>query len=258
MQTTFNLTIVFILIICVNSHNLTLEQQINQVILDRKIVNRHDFNFILNPGREICYNNESKDLLVLIYVHSAPDNFKRRVAIRETWAKHSIFKNIRLVFMLGLNKNNLKVQQLIRLESNVYNDLVQEDFEDSYKNLTYKGIMSLKWISNYCPIAKYILKIDDDIIVNTFTLLRHLNSLQKHDITRDKKRTIMCLVWDRMIVQRDTKQKWYLSVKEYKYDYFGKYCSGSAFMFTSDLAAPMFKASFHVKFLWIGNYFYSF
>ena len=40
--------------------------------------------------------------------------------------------------------------------------------------------MAMKWLSQYCTNAKYILKVDDDIIVNTFTLLRHLKSLNSH------------------------------------------------------------------------------
>ncbi len=227
------LVILTVLIKQIISTNTIISNQIidiNKVSLEKEIVNRHDFEYILNPADKICTRNSS--ILVIVYVHSAPGNLKRRISIRETWAKQSLFTRMRLVFMLGVNSKNLKIQKLLELESNVYGDLVQENFEDSYKNLTYKGIMSLKWIAEYCSEAKYVLKVDDDIIVNTFTLFRHLKSLQSHELTRNKKRTVMCLVWNRMLVQRQKDQKWYLSYDEYKYDYFGKYCSGSAFLYT--------------------------
>lgn len=247
----------FILISLVNKIRLEeIDDEINKVTIEKDIVNKHDFNYILNPGHSLCQNQH--DLLVVIYVHSAPENLKRRIAIRDTWAKLSLFKQkVRLVFMLGLDPNSNKKQELIKFESNIYNDVVQEDFHDSYKNLTYKGIMALKWIYTYCDQAKYILKVDDDMIVNTFTLLRHLTSLQRHDITKEKKKTVMCLVWSKMIVQRDKTQKWFLSKEEFKHDYFGKYCSGSAFLLTSDLARPMYNVSFYVKFLWIDDYYIS-
>ena len=48
----------------------------------------------------------------------------------------------------------------------------------------------MKWIATYCPHAQFILKVDDDIIVNTFLLLRHLKNLVDH--RELEKRSIMC------------------------------------------------------------------
>ena len=57
--------------------------------------------------------------------------------------------------------------------------LKKEDWLDAYKNLTYKGIMAMKWIKDYCNDVKFILKIDDDVVVNTFKLINHLEILHK-------------------------------------------------------------------------------
>ena len=40
--------------------------------------------------------------------------------------------------------------------------------------------MALKWINEYCNDAKFILKTDDDIIVNTFALINHLKIFNDH------------------------------------------------------------------------------
>jgi hypothetical protein len=56
-----------------------------------------------------------------------------------------MFKNMRIIFMLGDSKDQVRSQ--VKYEYNLYGDLVQENFLDSYHNLTYKGIMSLKWIN---------------------------------------------------------------------------------------------------------------
>lgn len=54
-----------------------------------------------------------------------------------------------------------------------YGDIVQEDFVDSYRNLTHKAIMALRWVSQNCQNAKLILKADDDIFINIFKLVGH-------------------------------------------------------------------------------------
>ena len=215
------------------------------------IVNRHDFNYITNPEYRICGEDSGSNVYLLIYIHTSPENLKRRLSIRETWAKRSMFRDIRLVFMMGKTSNQ-KTANLLNLEYNLYGDIVQEDFEDSYRNLTYKGIMAMKWITQYCKHAKFILKADDDMIVNIFILLKHIYSLDKHT---KPKNTIMCLVYPKMPVIRDKNSKWYLSKEEFKDDYFGKYCSGSAFVLTGDLPPRLFNISFYIKFFWIDDYY---
>lgn len=217
------------------------------------IVNRHDFEYVLNPKHDICKPAEDgSKIFVLVYVHTAPENFKRRLSLRETWAKRSMFRDLRIVFMMGYVED-VKIRNQLALESNVYNDIVQENFKDSYRNLTYKGIMAMKWISEFCPNSKYILKVDDDIISNVFILLRHLSSLDDHKIIKEK--TIMCLVWVGMVVMRDKGSKWYLSPEEFKNDRYGKYCSGSAYILTNDLPKQMYFTSQYVKFFWVDDYY---
>ena len=171
------------------------------------IVNPHNFSYILNPAFDICDKNNSS-VYILVYVHSGPSNYQRRVVIRETWASRALFPDLRLVFMIGktLDKNIMKA---IEYEYQMYRDIVQEDFIDAYKNLTYKGVMALKWISTYCSQTKYVLKVDDDIVTNTFTLINHLKFLDKHNPNRHS--TILCLLWQSMGVMRD-RWVWHLQM----------------------------------------------
>jgi len=203
----------FIIITCVllTSNVISIEQTVevktppletkpvSQYAVSSTIVNPHDFNYILNPEFHVCGNKKDHDppVFLLVYVHTTPKNLKRRLSIRETWARRSMFRDIRIVFMMG-RTDEQQTKHLIDLEANTYNDIVQEDFLDSYRNLTYKGIMAMKWISTYCNKTKYILKVDDDIITNTFVILRHLNSLEKYKIYQEK--SVMCLVWHNMVV----------------------------------------------------------
>ncbi|UJR22761.1 hypothetical protein I4U23_025793 [Adineta vaga] len=216
------------------------------------IVNPHNFSYILNPGYSVC-NNSNSGIFILVYVHSGPGNYQRRVVIRETWAARSLFPEIRLVFMMGKSTDE-NLMKAIKYENEIYHDIVQEDFIDSYKNLTFKGIMALKWISIYCSNIKYILKVDDDIVVNTFTLFNHLRYLDKNN-PEGQKGTILCLLWTAMMVMRDSKSKWYLSKEDFPFDKFPPYCSGSAFIITGDMAAKMYNASLYIPFFWVDDYY---
>ena len=224
-------------------------EEIEKLEIENKIVNFHNFNYTLNPHEYIC-NDE--DIFLLVYVHSAPQNFKRRIAVRETWS--NVFKDMRVVFMVG-DTEDKALKSLLKYEYSLYMDLVQQNFIDSYRNLTYKGIMALKWSSEYCSNVKYILKVDDDIIVNIFLFWWHLKKLDEHKMLA--KKTILCNVWTKMKVIRDEKSKWYLSKDDFKPNYFGNYCSGSAFLLTNELARDMYNASKYIKFFWVDDYYVS-
>ncbi|CAF5196564.1 unnamed protein product, partial [Rotaria magnacalcarata] len=187
------------------------------------IVNPHNFSYVLNPGYSVC-NNSNSPVYILVYVHSGPTNYQRRVVLRETWATRTLFPDLRLVFMIGKTNDN-NVMKAIQYENEIYQDIVQEDFIDAYKNLTFKGVMALKWISVYCSQTKYVLKVDDDIVVNTFTLINHLKFLDRNN--PNKHSTILCLLWHAMGVMRDSKSKWYLSKEDFPLEKFPPYCSGS-------------------------------
>ena len=61
----------------------------------------------------------------------------------------------------------------MKREAAVYNDIIEEDFLDSYHNLTLKSVAMLKWVTLTCfrnnvtsSLPQYVLKVDDDIFVN--------------------------------------------------------------------------------------------
>jgi len=98
------------------------------------------FDYILEPGDDICSTDER--LLLVVYVHSAIENRHRRESIRSTWASRSIFgKHIRVLFMLG-SSHNLELMKQAQFEFDTYRDIVQQTFIDAYRNLTYKGIIN--------------------------------------------------------------------------------------------------------------------
>jgi hypothetical protein len=226
---------------------------IDGIGLYRKIVNPHPFKYLINPGQNICGQDHGKQVFLLIVVNTEPSRLQNRNTIRETWAKRTLFPDVRVLFLIGM-PSKPKIIDRIKLESNLYQDILQEDFQDSYKNLTYKGIMSLKWASEYCSNAKYYMKTDDDVTLNLFTLLINLKKLKKN-----VSKSVICQVnlEGAMKVIRNPKSKWYLSSKDYKYKYFKTYCAGLAYIITFDLIRTMLSLSYHVRFIWIDDFFMS-
>jgi Galactosyltransferase len=236
------------------SDNLTLSELRTKVVYFRRArpVNPHPFSYILNP-HGVCNGG---DVFLLVYIHSAPSHFKQRMAIRETWGNAKYFPDVSLivVFLCGVipSKGSSSVQDALMLEVETYGDIVQETFVDSYRNLTYKGIMGLKWVTQNCRNAKFLLKTDDDIFINMFSLVTHLKKIEAQR-GGHVQNLLLCHVWNGMKVVRDPRSKWYLSPTEYPEDHFPTYCSGSAFILTTDVAGEMYKASFKVPFFWVDD-----
>ena len=112
----------------------------------------------------------------------------------------------------------------------------------------------MKWISSYCNNAQYILKTDDDIIVNTFKILRHIQRLG--DPSKYFK-TVFCINYktNGVVASRNPKNKWYIKFSEYNHTHFGEYCSGSAFLLTKDMAPLLFNISHYIKSVWVDDYY---
>jgi len=140
----------------------------------RPHINPHRYGILMSPNPNLCHQkkDDGKNLIdLLIIVASAVDHGTRRDAIRETWGSNLKLHNTKLIFLLGQGRDK---QSKIQNEHNLYNDILQEDFEDTYHNLTLKTIMGLKWMSIFCPQAQYVLKTDDDIYVNVDLLHKSL------------------------------------------------------------------------------------
>lgn len=214
----------------------------------RSIVNPHPFSYIIN-NQNIC---QSFDLDLLIWVNTAPKNVGKRALIRETWANprsyHPIVK-CKLVFLLGMT-DEWETQRVIQYENEIYKDIVQESFVDHYRNLTYKGIAGLKWITYYCKSAKLILKTDDDVVVDFSLLLKHMESLKAggHIIPN----TIFCQKWTNRKPDRNRrKNKWVVPIEEYPHPVFPPYCPGLALLLTPDVVPKLYAASFYEPFFWL-------
>lgn len=69
---------------------------------------------------------------VLVVVQTAPEFWRRRQGIRETWMK-SKYPDIKVVFMFGKSDNSERAQQALTVEQEVHCDMIQMDFIGKFK-----------------------------------------------------------------------------------------------------------------------------
>lgn len=116
-----------------------------------------------------------------IFVHTAAHTsgkyFDRRMVIRRTWAREAAKYRMRVLFVIGV-PTSLAKERAIKAEANKYGDILQFNFLENYYNLTLKAISLLKWSYRHCGASRYMVKTDDDVIVN-MPMLYHLVQQQK-------------------------------------------------------------------------------
>ncbi|XP_014261648.1 beta-1,3-galactosyltransferase 5 [Cimex lectularius] len=182
--------------------------------------------------------------LVAVIVHSAPNNIYHRRMIRSTWGNA-----LDIVFMVG-ETNSSSIQNQLEEEMKEHSDIVQGTFIDSYRNMTYKHVMGLKWATYHCPGARYILKTDDDVFVNTPFLQAFLNSQVS---PLGARRLLLCNVMDRTIVKRSYRSKWRVTPAEYSGRWYPKYCTGWAVLYSPDVAFTLYAEAQKSKYFWIDD-----
>lgn len=117
----------------------------------------------------ICLYKKPK---IMILITSHVHNIDARKMIRRSCPKDLFHKfNVQIIFLLAVAKyfdDNAK--QKIQKEFQQYDDIILGNFIEAYRNLTYKHLMEYKWTLDSCSSVKYVVKMDDDIMVNYYKL----------------------------------------------------------------------------------------
>lgn len=220
------------------------------------LMNLSDFKFLINSKRCELESHNKNNLFIVVFIHSAPNHFDKRLAIRKTWGNEKILieSKMRVVFLVGQVINSSVQRDLIE-ENERFNDLVQGNFIDSYRNLTYKHIMGLKWIVYFCRNAKYIFKTDDDIFVDIFQLIFYLKGTFGN--TYPPKNIINCYVIRNPYPKRSQRSKWRVTFQEYPDKYYPPYCSGWGILMSPDVVFKLYISSKDLPFFWVDDVYIS-
>lgn len=189
---------------------------------------------------------------------------------------------VRILFLLGHTKSDTLMgngsggnETYIRLqqEAEQYDDIIQENFIDSYNNLTIKSVMALKWITrNQCyQKAAFFMKVDDDTFVNIPNLLQFLlgGTIPLYNETLDfydshTYQTLSSLnrlnattnymvgyMFCRAPVLGNVKSKWYMPYYMYTKDYYPTYLSGSGYLMSMDVVPKLYEAALNTSLVYL-------
>ncbi|KAF6117534.1 UDP-GlcNAc:betaGal beta-1,3-N-acetylglucosaminyltransferase 5 [Phyllostomus discolor] len=201
------------------------------------------YQYLINH-REKCH---AQDVLLLLFVKTAPENHARRSAIRKTWGNEKYVQselnaNIKTLFALGAPSSPLTREALQRRlfeEDQVYNDIIQQDFADSFYNLTLKLLMQFSWANTFCSHAKFLMTADDDIFIHMPNLIEYLQGLEQIGVQD---------FWIGRVHRgappvRNKHSKYYVSYEMYQWPAYPDYTAGAAYVISNDVAAKVYEAS---------------
>lgn len=203
---------------------------------------------LLNP-KNICQPvGSAKFLTLVIIVCSSIPNTESRKAIRQTWGKYAAHRaGVRIYFLVGSTLNKT-LDANIERENQKYGDIIQENFLDTYNNLTIKSTMMLKWVDSQCQSVKFVMKTDDDMFVNVPNLIQYLNR------NGTDKLLVGCLI-KKSVPIKNKHSKWYAPEEVYNKLFYPDYLSGTGYVMARSLVHPLYNTALETPFFYMEDIF---
>ncbi|XP_066985454.1 beta-1,3-galactosyltransferase 4-like [Macrobrachium rosenbergii] len=209
-----------------------------------------DFEYLIN--NDVCGRD---DVFATVIIHTHPANRERRDSMRKNIPSPDLRDlGVRRVFLLARAEWNDQdlyrrtPQEYINDENMLHKDIVQGNFKEHYRNLTYKHVMGLQWATRYCPTAKYVIKMDDDIVVDLYQFRDRLRTRYP-----ERRNLILGLLQMDSKPVRNVKSKWYVSEEEFPGDYYAPFMSGWAYAMTLDAANAIVLEAAKLPYFWIDD-----
>ncbi|XP_061747313.1 lactosylceramide 1,3-N-acetyl-beta-D-glucosaminyltransferase A-like isoform X1 [Nerophis ophidion] len=186
-----------------------------------------------------------KDVLLLVFVKTSPGNRARRDAIRSTWGSETYIQRtlgvtVKVVFALGAPAvDATPVQRHLVQENSRHADLIQQDFMDSFHNLTLKLIMQFHWMHRCCAHARFLMISDDDVFIHMPNLVGYL---------RDKSTAGATGFWVGRVHWgappiRSKNSKYYVPFEMYQWWSYPDYTAGGGYVMSGDVAGKIYQAT---------------
>lgn len=213
-----------------------------------RLLDLNDFRYVIDSG--VCSDGGE---YTPILVHSRVDHFESREAIRRAYPRAVLDRlGFRYVFLTGLDNGSPGVQGRLLRESARHGDIVQGNFLEAYRNLTYKHVMGLGWFAARCPAARGVVKTDDDIAVNLYKL-RDVVRGSPPDGSRPYE-LAGCVIRAKPI--RDARNKWHVTRAEYAGDAYPAFVSGWLYAATAGTVRRLLRAvRSDERYFWIDDLF---
>ncbi|NXU92348.1 B3GL1 acetylgalactosaminyltransferase, partial [Xiphorhynchus elegans] len=223
------------------SPNTGLEKVNLMYFYEYEPIYRQNYLFTL---RELRKCRDINPFLVIL-VSSRPRDRKARQAIRITWGSRSSWwgQRVLTLFLLGQDpQGGDKATELsVEDESILYGDIIQQDFRDTYDNLTLKTIMGFRWVSEFCPNTTFLMKADSDVFINTPNLVKFLLKQNSSEDLFTGYPLVDNFAYRGLAKSRS------ISYKEYPFKLYPPYCSGLGYVLHGKLALRIYQLMSHVK-----------
>jgi uncharacterized protein YxeA len=196
------------------------------------------------PNPKLCLR-DGMGVKLLIIVTSAPSHFLHREAIRLTWGHFTLRRDLNIAFLIGKTDDRNTTDGLLE-EMSLYSDIIQANFQDTYRNLTLKTFAALEWTIRYCSKAEYLLKTDDDMFINVHNLLQFIHKVDKDDREEPK-------IYGRLVQEawadRSEDSKYFLPYDQFTNNEFPDYVAGGAYLFSTLIAQSLFEKGMEAQFM---------
>ncbi|XP_029308697.1 lactosylceramide 1,3-N-acetyl-beta-D-glucosaminyltransferase A-like [Cottoperca gobio] len=208
-----------------------------------------NFRYLLNHPDKCA----GKDVLLLLFVKTSPENIERRNAIRSTWGNETYIQNalgvtVKVVFALGAPQarkeepswtKRFHLQEQLIHEDRLHGDLIQQDFLDSFHNLTLKLILQFHWTHSHCAHARFLMTADDDIFVHIPNLVSYLRDVSSRSVTD---------FWVGRVHRgappiRSKDSKYFVPYEMYQWLSYPDYTAGAGYVVSSDVADKIYQAT---------------
>ncbi|CAH1792449.1 unnamed protein product [Owenia fusiformis] len=185
-----------------------------------------DYKYVIN-NKDVC----TGDVYLLVVVASVHMDISARHTIRKTWgSKRRINgKNIRTVFHFGTHEIQ-SYNAIVYNEAKIEKDIIVSSFKENFENMTVHSVMGIKWATQHCPQAKYIIKADDETFLNIPNIVEQLENLNQ---PKD-------LIGGRCLKQnRDEITSKYNPGRSFHQRDYPQYCQGPAYFMSQDVAGDI-------------------
>lgn len=210
-----------------------------------------NFHYLLNHPDKCA----DQDVLLLLFVKTSPENIERRNAIRSTWGNETYIRTtlgvtVKVLFALGSiqskkeepmwsKRSGASVRKRLIREDRLHSDLIQQDFLDSFHNLTLKLILQFHWMHSNCAHARFFMTADDDIFVHMPNLVRYLQNLSNSGVAD---------FWIGRVHRgappiRNRSSKYYVPFEMYRWMSYPDYTAGAGYVVSSDVADKIYHAT---------------
>ncbi|NXH17853.1 B3GL1 acetylgalactosaminyltransferase, partial [Bucco capensis] len=221
--------------------NTVIEQTNVMYFYDYEPIHKQRYLFTL---RERSRCSEINPFLVIL-VSSSPEDVKPRQAIRITWGSQNFWwgQRVLTLFLLGEDtpRGDSAAALSVEDESILYGDIIRQDFRDTYDNLTLKTIMAFRWLAEFCPSARFLMKTDADVFINTANLVKFLLKLNSSENVYTGYPFIDNFAY------RGFYRRRYISYDEYPFRWYPPYCSGLGYIVDGKLALRIYELMSHIK-----------